>query len=65
MKRARLLRAALALTALTSCAYWNTFYLARQNYDRATLGEPYLGEFPVRDGIKIASARYRPSPTRS
>ena len=38
---------ALALTAallLGSCAYYNTFYLARKNYDVATAGEPYLVE---------------------
>jgi TolA-binding protein len=37
----------LALTAapiLGSCAYYNTFYLARKNYDLATAGEPYLVE---------------------
>jgi len=32
----------LALTALsTSCAYYNTFYMARKYYFRATQGEPY------------------------
>jgi tetratricopeptide (TPR) repeat protein len=34
---------ALALGA-TSCAYYNTFYLARKNYYRATEGAPYLIE---------------------
>jgi tetratricopeptide (TPR) repeat protein len=37
-----LLVALLALTALsTSCAYYNTFYVARKYYFRATQGEPY------------------------
>jgi tetratricopeptide (TPR) repeat protein len=40
--QAGLLSAALALCALTSCAYWNTYYLAQKNYNKATLGEPYL-----------------------
>src|SRR6185436_18782511 len=32
-----------ALAAVTtSCAYYNTFYLARKYYDRATSGQPYL-----------------------
>jgi len=38
---------ALVLTAalmLGSCAYYNTFFLARKNYDLATGGEPYLVE---------------------
>ncbi|HTM57203.1 MAG TPA: tetratricopeptide repeat protein [Candidatus Udaeobacter sp.] len=34
----------LALLPLVSCAYWNTFFLARKNYDRGTQGEPYLIE---------------------
>ncbi len=42
----RRLRVALALALLaalgSSCAYYNTFYLARKNYDRATEGAPYL-----------------------
>ena len=29
-------------TVTTSCAYYNTFYLARKYYDRATDGQPYL-----------------------
>lgn len=43
----RTFASALALTAaliLGSCAYYNTFYLARKNYDVATGGEPYLVE---------------------
>ena len=42
--RARLLSAALLalLTAVSvSCAYYNTFYLARKYYMRATDGQPY------------------------
>lgn len=31
----------LAAATMTSCAYYNTFYLARKYYDRATVGEPY------------------------
>ncbi len=34
----------LLLLALTSCAYYNTFYLARKYYDRGTLGAPYVAE---------------------
>ena len=34
----------LAVLPLASCAYWNTFFLARKNYDRAAQGEPYLVE---------------------
>src|SRR5438552_12748802 len=44
MKGARWLILALALVPLASCAYWNTYFLARKNYERATLGEPYLIE---------------------
>lgn len=43
----RLLRAALAaaaIAAIAGCAYYNTFYLARRYYDRATGGEPYAIE---------------------
>ncbi|MBI1799187.1 MAG: tetratricopeptide repeat protein [Candidatus Eisenbacteria bacterium] len=36
-----------AALPLGACAYWNTFYLARKNYDKATQGEPYLVEIPV------------------
>jgi len=43
MKRAALLILTLA-PLLVSCAYWNTFYLARKSYDRATLGDPYIVE---------------------
>ena len=42
MKHARLLLLALAVPILASCAYWNTFYLARKNYDKGTAGQPYL-----------------------
>lgn len=38
---ARLVCALLLLGGLASCAYYNTFYLARKYYFRATLGEPY------------------------
>ncbi len=31
----------LGLPALSSCAYYNTFYLARRNYERALAGKPY------------------------
>jgi len=31
-----------ALVALSSCAYYNTYYLAKKNYDKATAGEPYV-----------------------
>ncbi|HEY6865759.1 MAG TPA: tetratricopeptide repeat protein, partial [Candidatus Eisenbacteria bacterium] len=40
---------ALALAAaavLSSCAYYNTFYLARKYYDTATLHQPYLVDKP-------------------
>ncbi|NOT33539.1 MAG: tetratricopeptide repeat protein [Candidatus Eisenbacteria bacterium] len=33
--------AALALVILSSCAYYNTFFLARRNYNNATNGLPY------------------------
>lgn len=36
----------LAGIALSSCAYYNTFYLARRNYDRGTNGLPYPVERP-------------------
>lgn len=35
-----------AAMALSSCAYYNTFYLARKNYDRGTGGLPYVPEKP-------------------
>ena len=35
------LLAALTLVGLGSCAYYNTFYIARKYYDRATGGLPY------------------------
>ena len=38
--------ALLALTALQGCAYYNTFYLSRKYYYRATLGEPYAIDGP-------------------
>ena len=37
----RLISLALALATLSSCAYYNTFYLARKYYYRATGGAPY------------------------
>ncbi|MGH7742936.1 MAG: tetratricopeptide repeat protein, partial [Candidatus Eiseniibacteriota bacterium] len=42
MKRTSLALALLALLALPSCAYYNTYYLAKKNYDKATLGQPYV-----------------------
>ena len=42
MRLGRLLAFALAALALSSCAYYNTYYLARKNYMAATEGEPYL-----------------------
>lgn len=42
MRRLSALAVALvALAGLTSCAYYNTFYLAKKNYYRATDGLPY------------------------
>ena len=44
MTRARLLRLAAVLMLLgvsASCAYYNTFYLARKYYMKATDGQPY------------------------
>lgn len=41
---ARLALAGLALSIMSSCAYYNTFYLARRYYDRATDGLPYVIE---------------------
>jgi tetratricopeptide (TPR) repeat protein len=40
----RLFPLAIVLVALPlgACAYWNTFYLAEKNYDKAMNGEPYL-----------------------
>jgi tetratricopeptide (TPR) repeat protein len=40
----RLYPIAIVLVALPlgACAYWNTFYLAQKNYDKAMSGEPYL-----------------------
>src|SRR5262245_902340 len=41
------LRGAVALgflIALGGCAYYNTFYMARKNFDQATQGEPYPDE---------------------
>ena len=43
MRRAALLILIVA-PLLASCSYWNTFYLARKNYDKATLGQPYIVE---------------------
>ena len=40
--RARALLPLLAALALSSCAFYNTYYLARRNYNFATGGEPYL-----------------------
>jgi TolA-binding protein len=39
--RRALVLLSLLVLASTSCAYYNTFYLARRYYDRATEGEPY------------------------
>ena len=33
-----------AALLLSGCAYFNTYYLARKNYDKATLGHPYVIE---------------------
>ncbi len=45
MRHGRLLLAALALLlGASSCAYYNTFYLARKYYFRATDGQPYVVE---------------------
>ena len=38
---ARLAVALLVLCAAASCAYYNTFYLARKYYFKATVGQPY------------------------
>ena len=43
----------LAAVTLSSCAYYNTFYLARKYYDRATNGAPYVPEKP--DGTQGAN----------
>jgi TolA-binding protein len=46
-RRALLPGVLLALVAVsTSCAYYNTFYLARKYYDRATNGAPYVPDKP-------------------
>jgi tetratricopeptide (TPR) repeat protein len=42
VKRQVLALAVLALVALPSCAYYNTYYLAKKNYDKATNGQPYV-----------------------
>ncbi|HEY2956098.1 MAG TPA: tetratricopeptide repeat protein [Candidatus Eisenbacteria bacterium] len=42
----RLAALAAALAALSSCAYYNTYYLARKYYYRGTSGEPYSVEGP-------------------
>ena len=53
MRPARALRLGLAavslasLASLTSCAYYNTFYLARKFYYRATDGAPYSVDGPA------------------
>jgi len=45
VRHGRLLLAALALLlSASSCAYYNTFYLARKYYFRATDGQPYVVE---------------------
>lgn len=41
-RRLLVLVALAAVMALSSCAYYNTYYLAKKNYDKATLGEPYV-----------------------
>jgi len=43
----------LLATSASSCAYYNTFYLARKYYDRATNGAPYVPEKP--DGTQGAN----------
>ncbi len=49
--RARHLSLLLALALLAgSCAYYNTFYLARKYYFKATSGEPYLVDRPAGAG---------------
>lgn len=48
--RARVLRLcafALALVPLASCAYYNTYYLARKYYFKATAGAPYAVDGPA------------------
>ena len=53
-QRYRLAQAALIVllaAVTTSCAYYNTFYLARKYYDRATGGAPYLADKP--DGSAV------------
>jgi TolA-binding protein len=48
--RARALRLcalALALVPLVSCAYYNTYYLARKYYFKATAGDPYAVDGPA------------------
>ncbi len=37
---------ALAAVLASSCAYYNTYYLARKYYEKATLGEPYIPDKP-------------------
>ena len=44
--------AALALAALNGCAYYNTFYLAKRYYYRATEGQPYSVEGNNSAGIQ-------------
>ena len=43
----------LAATTLSSCAYYNTYYLARKYYDRGTNGAPYVVEKP--DGAAVGN----------
>jgi tetratricopeptide (TPR) repeat protein len=57
----RPLRALLILVAaslfLTSCAYYNTFYLARRNYDRSLGGLPYaVDKTDVAQGAQFAKS---------
>ena len=43
MRRPMFALALVALVALApSCAYYNTYYLAKKNYDKATSGQPYV-----------------------
>ena len=42
-----LLLGSLLLATLTSCAYYNTFYLAQKYYNRGTAGDPYPIEKPL------------------
>jgi tetratricopeptide (TPR) repeat protein len=45
-RRALPIVALLACAALSSCAYYNTFYLAKKNYEKGTNGLPYVVDKP-------------------